>query len=149
MYGIRVIREVGRDVAGRGVRVEPTDSPPLQLLDGGAVGEVVESKADGFAAGDLVLHGRESGRVIRTPEGRFFEAHEPLDEYTRWQLVSYEAGTPSQIELDGLSGKERRKAKRRNRWTNFYYKDSIAPVTPAELEAAHHHGDDHALEGAH
>ena len=98
---------------------------------------------------DLVLHGRESGRVIRTPEGRFFEAHEPLDEYTRWQLVSYEAGTPSQIELDGLSGKERKKAKRRNRWTNFYYKDSIAPVTAAELEAAHHHGDDHALEGAH
>ncbi|MHA6749813.1 cytochrome bc1 complex cytochrome b subunit [Dermacoccus nishinomiyaensis] len=98
---------------------------------------------------DLVLHGRESGRVIRTPEGRFFEAHEPLDEYTRWQLVSYEAGTPSQIELDGLSGKERKKAKRRNRWTNFYYKDSIAPVTPAELEAAHHHGYDHALEGAH
>ena len=83
---------------------------------------------------DLVLHGRESGRVIRTPEGRFFEAHEPLDEYTRWQLVSYEAGTPSQIELDGLSGKERKKAKRRNRWTNFYYRDSIAPVTPAELE---------------
>ena len=98
---------------------------------------------------DKVLHGRETARIIRTPEGRFFEAHEPLDEYTRWQLVSYEAGTPNQIELDGLSGKERKKAKRRNRWTNFYYKDSIAPVTPAELEAAHHHGDDHALEGAH
>ena len=33
--------------------------PPFQLgqpLEGGAVGEVVESKADGFAAGDLVLH---------------------------------------------------------------------------------------------
>ncbi|CAM3496426.1 NADP-dependent oxidoreductase [Dermacoccus barathri] len=34
--------------------------PPFQIdepLDGGAVGEVVESQADGFAAGDLVLHG--------------------------------------------------------------------------------------------
>ena len=33
--------------------------PPFQLdqpMDGGAVGEVVESKADGFAAGDLVQH---------------------------------------------------------------------------------------------
>ena len=33
--------------------------PPFQLgepMDGGAVGEVVESKADGFAPGDLVLH---------------------------------------------------------------------------------------------
>ena len=33
--------------------------PPFQLgepMDGGAIGEVVESKADGFAPGDLVLH---------------------------------------------------------------------------------------------
>jgi NADPH-dependent curcumin reductase CurA len=33
--------------------------PPFQLdqpMEGGAVGEVVESKADGFAPGDLVLH---------------------------------------------------------------------------------------------
>ena len=33
--------------------------PPFQLgepMEGGAVGEVVESKADGFASGDLVLH---------------------------------------------------------------------------------------------
>ena len=33
--------------------------PPFKLgepMEGGAVGEVVESKADGFAAGDLVLH---------------------------------------------------------------------------------------------
>jgi NADPH-dependent curcumin reductase CurA len=33
--------------------------PPFQLgepLEGGAIGEVVESKADGFAPGDLVLH---------------------------------------------------------------------------------------------
>jgi len=33
--------------------------PPFQLgepMDGGAVGEIVESKADGFAAGDLVSH---------------------------------------------------------------------------------------------
>ncbi|WDZ84316.1 NADP-dependent oxidoreductase [Micromonospora cathayae] len=34
--------------------------PPFRLdapLDGGAVGEVVESRADGFAPGDVVLHG--------------------------------------------------------------------------------------------
>ena len=34
--------------------------PPFQIdepLDGGAVGEVVESRAEGFAEGDLVLHG--------------------------------------------------------------------------------------------
>ena len=30
---------------------------------------------------DLVLHGRETGRIVRTAEGKFFEVHEPLDEY--------------------------------------------------------------------
>ena len=33
--------------------------PPFQLdepMEGGAIGEVVESRADGFAAGDMVLH---------------------------------------------------------------------------------------------
>ena len=33
--------------------------PPFQLgepMEGGAIGEVVESRADGFAPGDLVLH---------------------------------------------------------------------------------------------
>ena len=35
-------------------------TPPWQIgapLDGGAIGEVVASKVDGFAEGDLVLHG--------------------------------------------------------------------------------------------
>ncbi|WP_322612508.1 cytochrome bc1 complex cytochrome b subunit [Dermacoccus abyssi] len=97
---------------------------------------------------DLVLHGRESGRIVRTPEGRFFEAHEEVDEFTRWRLVGYEAQAPSNIDTSGLEGKELKKAKRRNRWTNFYFRDRIAPVTPAELEAAHHHGDHEGLEAA-
>ena len=49
--------------------------PPFQLdepMEGGAVGEVVESKADGFAPGDLVLHmarlARRSGRSRRAPQ---------------------------------------------------------------------------------
>ena len=97
---------------------------------------------------DLVLHGRETGRIVRTPEGAFFEAHEPLDEYKRWQLVSFDSPAPANIALDGLSGKELKKAKRRNRWSNFFYRDRIAPVTPAELEAAHHHGEHDALQDA-
>ncbi|GII76564.1 NADP-dependent oxidoreductase [Sphaerisporangium rufum] len=56
--------------------------PPFQvgeLLDGGAVGEVVESRADGLPVGELVLHDRgwreeavvdaARARAVRPPEG--------------------------------------------------------------------------------
>lgn len=97
---------------------------------------------------DLVLHGRESGRIVRTAEGAFFEAHDPLDEYTRWQLVSYKHYAPANIDTEGLTGKELKAAKKRNKWSNFYFKNTIAPVTPAELAAAHHHGEHDELEQA-
>lgn len=94
---------------------------------------------------DKVLHGRETARIIRTPEGRFFEAHEPLDEYTRWNLVQHEAHVPVGIEApedgNGVSRRRQGLAKLRSRLSHFYFADSIDPVTPAELQAAHHdHG---------
>jgi ubiquinol-cytochrome c reductase cytochrome b subunit len=99
---------------------------------------------------DLVLHGRESGRIIRTAEGRFFEAHEPIDEYTRWPLVAYShyEALPAGAATDknGVRRKEARKEKLRAKLAHFYFADTIAPVTPAELAAAHHGGHDRASE---
>ena len=48
---------------------------------------------------DLVLHGRETGRIVRTADGTFFERHEPLTA-DRWVLVQHEAVAPIQIEAD-------------------------------------------------
>ncbi|KAA9392865.1 ubiquinol-cytochrome c reductase cytochrome b subunit, partial [Kocuria coralli] len=39
---------------------------------------------------EIVLHGRETGRVQQLPHGEFIEVHEPLDEYHRYTLVSFE-----------------------------------------------------------
>ncbi|NUR46833.1 MAG: NADP-dependent oxidoreductase [Hamadaea sp.] len=55
--------------------------PPFQLgqpLDGGAVGEVVESRADGFAPGDLVLHGL-GWRDVAVLDARHARKVAPLD----------------------------------------------------------------------
>jgi ubiquinol-cytochrome c reductase cytochrome b subunit len=84
---------------------------------------------------DLVLHGRETGRIVRTAEGSFFEVHEPLPEHERWTLVQHEVPRPLQV-TDTTSRKERLRA----RVSNFYFGDVIQPVTPAELAAAHHDG---------
>ena len=102
---------------------------------------------------DLVLHGRETGRIVRTADGKFFEQHEPLDEFTRWNLVQHddhdvltlEAGTDSH----GVASPTARKDKARSALSRFYFTDSINPVSPAELAAAHHDAQGHeAIEAA-
>ncbi len=96
---------------------------------------------------NLVLHGRETGRVVRTAEGKFFEAHEPLDEYTRWTLVQHEEQVPLQLtagtDQNGVADRSRGAAKMRHRLSQFYFKERVPPVTPAELAAAHHDGQAH------
>jgi ubiquinol-cytochrome c reductase cytochrome b subunit len=91
---------------------------------------------------DLVLHGRESGRVVRTAEGRFFEVHEPLPDNERWTLVQQEKMTPLQLTPIVDSHGIPRKSTRRERWraklSSFYFAGGVQPVTPAQLAAAHH-----------
>ncbi|WP_462417367.1 cytochrome bc1 complex cytochrome b subunit [Kytococcus sp. Marseille-QA3725] len=104
---------------------------------------------------DKVLHGRESGRIVRTPEGRFFEAHEELSPYERWNLVQhpdYRALTAEEIAGTDEHGGQRPpsfKDKARARMTSFFFEDRIPVVTPAELAEARadeHHAHDHALD---
>jgi ubiquinol-cytochrome c reductase cytochrome b subunit len=93
---------------------------------------------------DKVLHGSESGRVVRTAEGRFFEVHEPLPDQERWTLVQYEMPSPVQltakVDANGVKRKSTRRERLRAKVSGFYFADSVQPVTPTELAAAHHDG---------
>lgn len=86
----------------------------------------------------IVLHGTESGNVIRLPHGEYLEVHEPLDEYERWQLVSYKDYAPMMIRPTG-DGKIRFRDRLRSFFSRWFFEDRIAPVTPKELESADHH----------
>ena len=94
-----------------------------------------------------VLHGRETGTIIRTPDGKFFERHDDLDAYERWPLVDFEPVKPleitDQVDANGVAKPASRGAKVRAWLSNFYFKDHVNPVTPAELAAAHHDGHGH------
>ena len=96
---------------------------------------------------NLVLHGRETGRIWRTASGEFSEIHAPLTADERWPLVSYEDNQPLQLDAlvdeNGVANPLTKSQKRRAKWSRFFFKDNIAPVTPSELAAAehHHHGD--------
>ncbi|MBT9273034.1 ubiquinol-cytochrome c reductase cytochrome b subunit [Phycicoccus sp. MAQZ13P-2] len=102
---------------------------------------------------DTVLHGRESGTIIRTPDGRFFERHEAGLPEDQWILVQHEAVAPLELEPEvdehGVARPAARKDRMRARLSRFYFQDAVNPVTPAELAAAHHHGHEtEAIEGS-
>jgi ubiquinol-cytochrome c reductase cytochrome b subunit len=91
---------------------------------------------------ELVLHGNETGRIVRHEDGEYIEVHEPLDEEARWVRVSYDDISPREFEPvvndRGVERKGHRFEKAKARLSRFYYEDRISPVTPAELEEAKH-----------
>ncbi|QEU11825.1 cytochrome b [Dermabacter vaginalis] len=81
----------------------------------------------------LALHGVETGKVVRMENGETLEIHEPLSEYDRWVLVSYDNHRPLQ-KGEGVSSL-------RAKASSFFFKDRVEPATPAELrEALEHSG---------
>ena len=101
---------------------------------------------------ELVLHGHETGRIVRFAHGEYVEVHRPLDEHERWLRVQHEVRRPLEIEPAEDSRGVRRKGYRadrlRQRLSRLFFEDRVEPVTPAELEAAHAHGEHDALSAA-
>jgi ubiquinol-cytochrome c reductase cytochrome b subunit len=102
---------------------------------------------------ELVLHGHETGRIVRFAHGEYIEVHKPLDEHERWLLVGYEPERPLQIappvDSRGVRRKGYRVDKVRQRLSRVFFEDRVEPVTPAELAAAHSHGGHDAIEADH
>ncbi|NLT53706.1 MAG: cytochrome bc complex cytochrome b subunit [Actinomycetales bacterium] len=90
---------------------------------------------------DLVLHGRETGRIVRTEQGEVYEVHEPIDERERWRLVQHQAHRPYEPPSPDETGSGNGHSvtvrdRLRSRLNRFYFRDRVDPVTPAELAAA-------------
>lgn len=96
---------------------------------------------------EIALHGRETGRIVRLPHGEFIEVHEPLDDYRQYRLVNFESPEILPAQPDA-NGRVRGMEKLRGRLSRVFFEDRVAPVTPAELEAAHEHGHHPAIEEA-
>jgi ubiquinol-cytochrome c reductase cytochrome b subunit len=91
---------------------------------------------------EIVLHGRESGRIVRLPHGEYIEVHEPLDAHDMYKLVDFADYKPT-LARPNAKGKITVGARVRAGLSRFYFEDRISPVGQIELEAAHH---DHASE---
>lgn len=84
---------------------------------------------------EIVLHGFESGRIVRLEGGKYVEIHKPLDKYEEWKLVSYTDHKPLMLRPDA-DGKIRLSQRLRAAMSRWFFEDRIAPLTKAELEQA-------------
>ncbi len=87
---------------------------------------------------EIVLHGRESGRIVRLPHGEYIEVHEQLDEFDRYKLVDFKDYKPT-LARPNAAGKITLGARIRSGLSKFYFEDRIAPVTQTEHNDAIHH----------
>ncbi|WP_414683812.1 cytochrome b [Microbacterium sp.] len=93
---------------------------------------------------EILLHGYESGRIVRLPGGEFIEVHQPVDEFERIKLADYETYEPLVVRPNakGRIGFWRNFRGSLSRW---FFEDRLVPITHSELEAAHAH-QHHELE---
>ncbi len=96
-----------------------------------------------------LLHGYESGVIMRSPEGAYAEKHLPIPTGETFALASREHDDvpemPSKADENGVANHKVQLMRLRARLARFWYSGNIETPTREELEAARHHAD-HELE---
>jgi ubiquinol-cytochrome c reductase cytochrome b subunit len=92
---------------------------------------------------DLLLHGRETGRILRLPSGEFLEIHEPVDEETRAKIMAKPdvepLALPEAVDEHGVANPDARKGRRQAKLSRFFHKDNVPLPSDEEMAAAQHH----------
>ena len=96
---------------------------------------------------DKLLHGYETGTIMRMPSGEYIEVHAPVSDEERAKLLAGKAYTPIEVDrgpdANGVQPKRKPLESVRARLSAFYYSERIDKPTEQELEEAAHHA--HAL----
>jgi ubiquinol-cytochrome c reductase cytochrome b subunit len=83
---------------------------------------------------DLLLHGYETGRIVRMPGGEYVEVHKQLDEYERWRLIDVAEYEPLKLRPDER-GVVRPTQRLRAVLSRFFFEDRLGPIERQELES--------------
>ncbi len=92
---------------------------------------------------DKLLHGYESGRVLRLPHGEFIEVHQPLN-YKELAVISSKedlAVLPAPVKADanGVRNPHYRVDQLRHKLSSFFLRDNVERPTDAEIAAGQAH----------
>jgi ubiquinol-cytochrome c reductase cytochrome b subunit len=98
-----------------------------------------------------LLHGYETGVIMRSPEGGYSEKHLPLPESQAYYLTARQRDEVYTVESDtdgnGVVAPGSRAQKVRARLSAAMYANNIQKPTKEELEEAHHHAEhEHELQ---
>ena len=72
-----------------------------------------------------MLHGYETGRVVRLPGGEFIEVQKPLDAYEQWRLIDVQDHSPLMLRPDA-KGSVTLRQRLRFRLARFFFEDRIS-----------------------
>ncbi|GCD91791.1 ubiquinol-cytochrome c reductase cytochrome b subunit [Nocardioides sp. LS1] len=102
---------------------------------------------------ETLLHGYETGIIMRSPTGEYSEKHLPVSPSRAYALTARERDAMPEIVPDtdsnGVAATGTRAQKLRARLATLYYADNVQKPTLEELEEAHHHADhEHELQAA-
>ena len=102
---------------------------------------------------DRVLHGSETGVIGRAPDGGYSEPHLPISVDESFTLTQHPVhgvveASPN-TDASGVKGGRGGVGRLRAALSRWFFRDSVAKPTAAEIEAASHHGaDDHGDDDA-
>ncbi len=95
---------------------------------------------------EKLLHGYESGRILRLPHGEFVEVHQPLNE-KELAVIGSKPDTPvlpapQKTDIDGVRNPRYRLDSIRHTLSGFFYGDNIPRPSAEEIEAGQHHAEE-------
>jgi ubiquinol-cytochrome c reductase cytochrome b subunit len=97
---------------------------------------------------DLLLHGYETGVIVRSPEGGYSELHAPIDPVRAYLLTAQDRppllASPAAEDKNGVEAPHTHKQLIRARLSQFWFGDVIDKPSLEELEAAHRHHESDA-----
>lgn len=106
---------------------------------------------------EKLLHGYETGIIMRSPEGGYSERHLPIAGDEAYRLTARRRDEVLEAPVDGeVEAKGGRAEKVRAKLSTWMFADNVQKPTAEELEEAHHHahheheleaGLDHAADG--
>jgi ubiquinol-cytochrome c reductase cytochrome b subunit len=90
-----------------------------------------------------LLHGYETGRILRLPSGEFIEIHEPIGEAEKAKLLAkadvVPMALPSATDENGVRNPKAAKSIARAKLSQWFYSDVIPTPTDEEMRVAAEH----------
>jgi len=101
---------------------------------------------------ERLLHGFETGVIMRSPEGGYSERHAALPVESQYVLVAGDRDEvlepPAETDRNGVSARGLMNLKVRSKLSRFWFGDNVPRPTHEELVEAHAHAA-HELDGGH